>query len=171
MVQVENEYGSYGEDKPYISAIRDIIRQSGFDKVALFQCDWSSNFTKNGLDDLIWTMNFGTGANIDNEFRKLGQLRPNSPKMCSEFWSGWFDKWGGRHETRGSKEMVSGLKEMLDKAEITKDLDTEIATKLEDEKGNILHSFGSEEAAKQYLRMREVGSIEDYIKTHNSSII
>lgn len=115
MVQVENEYGSYGEDKPYISAIRDIIRQSGFDKVALFQCDWSSNFTKNGLDDLIWTMNFGTGANIDNEFRKLGQLRPNSPKMCSEFWSGWFDKWGGRHETRGSKEMVSGLKEMLDK--------------------------------------------------------
>ena len=33
MVQVENEYGSYGEDKPYVSAIRDIIRDSGFDKV------------------------------------------------------------------------------------------------------------------------------------------
>ena len=115
MVQVENEYGSYGEDKPYVSAIRDIIRESGFDKVTLFQCDWSSNFTKNGLDDLVWTMNFGTGANIDNEFKKLGELRPNSPKMCSEFWSGWFDKWGGRHETRGSKEMVAGLKEMLDK--------------------------------------------------------
>lgn len=115
MVQVENEYGSYGEDKPYVSAIRDILRESGFDKVTLFQCDWSSNFTKNGLDDLVWTMNFGTGANIDNEFKKLGEIRPNSPKMCSEFWSGWFDKWGGRHETRGSKEMVAGLKEMLDK--------------------------------------------------------
>lgn len=115
MVQVENEYGSYGEDKPYVSAIRDIIREAGFDKVTLFQCDWSSNFTKNGLDDLVWTMNFGTGANIDNEFKKLNELRPNSPKMCSEFWSGWFDKWGGRHETRGSKEMVGGLKEMLDK--------------------------------------------------------
>lgn len=115
MVQVENEYGSYGEDKPYISAIRDIIRASGFDKVALFQCDWSSNFTKNGLDDLIWTMNFGTGAHIDNEFNLLRQLRPESPLMCSEFWSGWFDKWGGRHETRGSSAMVNGLKEMLDK--------------------------------------------------------
>ncbi len=115
MVQVENEYGSYGEDKPYITEIRDIIRQSGFDKVTLFQCDWSSNFTKNGLDDLVWTMNFGTGANIDNEFRKLGELRPDAPKMCSEFWSGWFDKWGGNHETRGSHAMVSGLKEMLDK--------------------------------------------------------
>ena len=115
MVQVENEYGSYGEDKPYITEIRDIIRQSGFDKVTLFQCDWSSNFTKNGLDDLVWTMNFGTGANIDNEFRRLGELRPDAPKMCSEFWSGWFDKWGGNHETRGSHAMVSGLKEMLDK--------------------------------------------------------
>lgn len=115
MVQVENEYGSYGEDKEYVSAVRDIIRRSGFDKVTLFQCDWSSNFTKNGLDDLVWTMNFGTGANIDNEFRKLGELRPESPKMCSEFWSGWFDKWGGRHETRGSKQMVDGLREMLDK--------------------------------------------------------
>ena len=115
MVQVENEYGSYGEDKPYISAVRDIIRRSGFDKVELFQCDWSSNFTKNGLDDLTWTMNFGTGANIDNEFKKLGQLRPNSPKMCSEFWSGWFDKWGGRHETRGAEAMVDGISQMLDR--------------------------------------------------------
>ena len=115
MVQVENEYGSYGEDKPYVAAIRDIIRDAGFDKVTLFQCDWSSNFTKNGLDDLVWTMNFGTGANIENEFKPLKKLRPDAPLMCSEFWSGWFDKWGGRHETRGSKEMVAGLKEMLDK--------------------------------------------------------
>ena len=125
MVQVENEYGSYGEDKPYISAVRDIIRKTWGSRggagegaglgIPLFQCDWSSNFTKNGLDDLTWTMNFGTGANIDQEFRKLGELRPNSPKMCSEFWSGWFDKWGGRHETRGAEAMVDGISQMLDR--------------------------------------------------------
>ena len=115
MVQVENEYGSYGEDKAYVSAIRDIVKESGFDKVALFQCDWASNFTLNGLDDLVWTMNFGTGANIDQQFKRLGELRPNAPKMCSEFWSGWFDKWGARHETRPSKDMVAGMDEMLSK--------------------------------------------------------
>ena len=116
MVQVENEYGSYGEDKPYMSAMRDIIRKAWqAPDLTLFQCDWSSNFTKNGLDDLTWTMNFGTGANIDNEFKKLGQLRPNSPKMCSEFWSGWFDKWGGRHETRGAEAMVDGISQMLER--------------------------------------------------------
>ena len=146
MVQVENEYGSYGEDKPYVSEIRDCLRevyrptpqplpvregsvQSQGSKLStplpqregpgegllLFQCDWSSNFTKNGLDDLTWTMNFGTGANIDDQFRRLGELRPNAPKMCSEIWSGWFDKWGARHETRPAKDMVAGMDEMLSK--------------------------------------------------------
>ena len=142
MMQVENEYGSYGEDKPYVSEIRDCLRgiysptpnpspvgrgtknasseaspDGGEDGggLLLFQCDWSSNFEKNGLDDLTWTMNFGTGANIDNQFRRLGELRPNAPKMCSEFWSGWFDKWGAQHETRPAKDMVEGMDEMLSK--------------------------------------------------------
>lgn len=115
MVQVENEYGSYGEDKEYISNIRDMLRKNFGDEVTLFQCDWSSNFTLNGLDDLIWTMNFGTGANIDQQFAKLKSLRPDSPLMCSEFWSGWFDKWGANHETRPSKDMIEGIDEMLSK--------------------------------------------------------
>ena len=115
MVQVENEYGSYGEDKPYVAEIRDCLRGIYGPEMTLFQCDWASNFTKNGLDDLTWTMNFGTGANIDQQFRRLGELRPNAPKMCSEFWSGWFDKWGARHETRPAKDMVEGMEEMLSK--------------------------------------------------------
>ena len=181
MVQVENEYGSYGEDKPYITAIRNIIKStfplgsgpktkyqgsgpktksqgsgpktkslgtdpgrpvpsdlvsgpdpsgkedlgrpvpsdlvSGPDPsgVVLFQCDWASNFEKNGLEDLVWTMNFGTGANIDEQFKRLGELRPDAPKMCSEFWSGWFDKWGANHETRPARDMVDGIDEMLSK--------------------------------------------------------
>lgn len=115
MVQVENEYGSYGVNKQYVSLIRDIVKASGFDKVTLFQCDWASNFENNGLDDLLWTMNFGTGSNIDAQFKRLKQLRPETPLMCSEFWSGWFDKWGARHETRPAKAMVEGIDEMLSK--------------------------------------------------------
>nr|WP_244512852.1 beta-galactosidase [Prevotella sp. ne3005] len=115
MVQVENEYGSYGEDKAYIAEIRDCLRHLYGAKQTLFQCDWSSNFELNGLDDLVWTMNFGTGANIDEQFKRLKQLRPDAPLMCSEFWSGWFDKWGANHETRPAKDMVDGIEEMLSK--------------------------------------------------------
>lgn len=115
MVQVENEYGSYGTDKPYVAAIRDMLRQNFGKDVTLFQCDWSSNYLNNGLDDLIWTMNFGTGANIDQQFASLQEHRPDSPLMCSEFWSGWFDKWGAAHETRPANEMIAGIDEMLSK--------------------------------------------------------
>lgn len=114
MVQVENEYGSYDISKSYVAEIRDIVREAGFTEVPLFQCDWSSNFTNNALDDLLWTVNFGTGANISQQFAELVRLRPNTPLMCSEFWSGWFDNWGRNHETRDAKAMVDGLKEMLD---------------------------------------------------------
>lgn len=114
MVQVENEYGAYAEDKGYVSQIRDIIRVN-YPGVTLFQCDWASTFTRNGLPDLLWTMNFGTGANIDQQFAALKKARPETPLMCSEFWSGWFDKWGSNHETRSAAEMIKGIDEMLSK--------------------------------------------------------
>ena len=115
MIQVENEYGSYGTDKPYVSEIRDCLRSIYGAEMTLFQCDWASNFENNGLSDLVWTMNFGTGANIDAQFKRLGELRSDAPKMCSEFWSGWFDKWGARHETRPAADMVAGIDRMLSK--------------------------------------------------------
>ena len=113
MVQVENEYGSYGTDKPYVAAVRDMLRKNFGDEVTMFQCDWSSNFLNNGLDDLIWTINFGTGADIDAQFAPLKEARPDSPLMCSEFWSGWFDKWGAGHETRPADDMIKGIDDML----------------------------------------------------------
>jgi len=115
MVQVENEYGAFGVDKPYIAEIRDIVKNAGFTDVPLFQCDWNSNFENNALEDLTLTINFGTGANIDDQFRRLQELRPNTPLMCSEFWSGWFDHWGAKHETRSAEALVNGMKEMLDR--------------------------------------------------------
>ncbi len=114
MVQVENEFGAYGTDKPYVSAIRDQVKAAGFTDVPLFQCDWSSTFERNGLDDLLWTINFGTGANIEQQFKNLKSARPDSPLMCSEYWSGWFDHWGRKHETRPAENMVRGIKEMVD---------------------------------------------------------
>ena len=63
----------------------------------------------------FWTVNFGTGADIDKQFAKLKEVRPDAPLMCSEFWSGWFDHWGRKHETRDGQIMVDGLKEMMDK--------------------------------------------------------
>lgn len=114
MVQVENEFGSYGKDVPYISAMRDTLRAAGWNNTQLFQCDWSSNFENNALPDLLWTMNFGTNAKVLDQFKRLRQLRPDAPMMCSEYWSGWFDGWGTAHQTRPSDAMAKGIGTMLD---------------------------------------------------------
>ena len=114
LMQVENEFGSYGTDKPYLSALRDSLRSIGWDRIQMFQCDWSSNFENNALPDLLWTLNFGTNADVLKQFRRLKELRPDMPLMCSEYWSGWFDGWGQPHQQRSWEPMVKGIATMLE---------------------------------------------------------
>lgn len=115
MVQVENEYAVFGSDGEYMAQIRDAVRESGFDKVDLFRCDWSSTFHKYELDGVATTLNFGAGSNVDDQFKKFKELYPNSPLMCSEYWTGWFDYWGRPHETRSISSFIGSLKDMLDR--------------------------------------------------------
>ncbi|MBN2167119.1 MAG: beta-galactosidase [Marinilabiliaceae bacterium] len=115
MVQVENEYAVFGKDGEYMAQIRDAVRESGFDKVDLFRCDWSSTFNKYKLDGVATTLNFGAGSNVDDQFKKFKEIYPNSPLMCSEYWTGWFDYWGRPHETRSISSFIGSLKDMLDR--------------------------------------------------------
>ena len=93
MLQVENEYGSYGDDKEYLRAIVDIYRDCGVD-CQLFTSDGATSFMLNGgtLPDFPCVANFGSKP-ADN-FAALEKFRPGQPTMCGEFWCGWFDHWG-----------------------------------------------------------------------------
>ncbi len=115
MVQVENEYGTWGDDQTYMETMRDNIRQAGFDKAQLLRCDWSSNFFRYKLDGAVNALNFGAGSNIDDQFRKFKQMNPTSPLMCGEYWTGWFDQWGRPHETRDVNSFIGSLKDMMDR--------------------------------------------------------
>ncbi len=115
MVQVENEYGTWGDDQTYMEMMRDNIRKAGFDKVQLLRCDWSSNFHRYKLEGAVNALNFGAGSNIDDQFRKFKEVNPTSPLMCGEYWTGWFDQWGRPHETRGVNSFIGSLKDMMDR--------------------------------------------------------
>lgn len=115
MVQVENEYGTWGSDSKYMETMRDNIREAGFNKVQLLRCDWSSNFFNYNLDGVANALNFGAGSNIDDQFRKFKELKPNSPLMCGEYWTGWFDQWGRPHETRDVNSFIGSLKDMMNR--------------------------------------------------------
>ena len=114
MVQVENEYAAFGSDSAYMKTMRDNVRKA-FDKVQLFRCDWGSNFNNYKLDDVAVSLNFGAGADIDKEFKVFQEVNPTAPLMCSEYWTGWYDRWGKPHETRSVESFIGSLKDMMDR--------------------------------------------------------
>jgi beta-galactosidase len=102
-VQVENEYGSFGDDHAYMEAVRSALLDAGMTGV-LYTADGPSVIPKGGLPELPAVINFGTG-DAKSSFAELEKLRPDGPRMSGEYWAGWFDHWGERHQvTDGAKQ-------------------------------------------------------------------
>jgi beta-galactosidase len=103
-VQVENEYGSIGDDHAYMQALKDALQQSGIAPDVFYTADGPAELPMGSLADLPAAINFGTG-DTEASFATLETLRPQGPRMSGEYWTGWFDRWGGKHhETDGARE-------------------------------------------------------------------
>jgi beta-galactosidase len=111
-VQVENEYGSFGSDHAYMEQIHQLILSSGFNRAMLYTADGADELPNGSLPNLPAVINFGTGS-AKGEFAKLDKLRPNAPRMNGEYWDGWFDHWGGKHNTSDAAKEAAELEWML----------------------------------------------------------
>ena len=117
-IQVENEYGQFGrpgneDDKQYNRSIHQQLVEAGFDTMFI-RCDWANARTIETahIDGVYTTMNFGGGA--QRSFRFMDQQYPGMPKMAGEFWVGWFDHWGDKHNTRRLAPFIREIEWMLD---------------------------------------------------------
>ncbi|CAF0819770.1 unnamed protein product [Rotaria sordida] len=113
--QIENEYGSYGNDKDYLEAIRSMYIEYGLNEL-FFTSDGRNDFSKGSLDDVWATVN--CQRQIKKNVEKLLEFRPNQHIMITEYWTGWFDYWGGKHQTGQQnaytpKEFEKDLEEIL----------------------------------------------------------
>lgn len=112
MVQVENEYGSYGNDKAYLGQVRDQLLAAGFE-VPLFHCDGPSQMRNDARPDIFSVVNFGN--NPQGAFDALRKHRATGPLMCGEFYPGWFDSWGRPHHRGPTDRIVADLAWMLER--------------------------------------------------------
>ncbi len=118
MVQVENEYGSYGEEKAYLRKIKKCLEDGGID-VPLFTSDgpWQATLRAGSLidDDVFTTGNFGSKAkeNFADMARFFETHRKKWPLMCMEFWDGWFNRWNEPIIKRDPEELAEAVKEAL----------------------------------------------------------
>ncbi|MGH9437382.1 MAG: beta-galactosidase, partial [Terriglobia bacterium] len=113
MAQVENEYGSFGDSKTYLNAIRDMIRAAGFD-VTLYTSDGpnAKMLAAGTLPGVLSAIYFG-GSDAVKTFANFAKFRQHVPHMCGEYWIGWFDHWGEVHHVTSPQESAKGLDWML----------------------------------------------------------
>ncbi|MBE5892686.1 MAG: beta-galactosidase [Lachnospiraceae bacterium] len=113
MVQIENEYGSYGDDKDYLNAVVDIYRECNVD-CQLFTSDGTRDWMLGGgtLSEYLCVANFGSRPK--ENFAALKKFRDNQPCMCGEYWCGWFDHWYEEHHVREAEEIAGLFRDMLD---------------------------------------------------------
>jgi beta-galactosidase len=116
-LQVENEYGSYGNDKVYLHYLVEGMRKRGIDSF-LFTSDGPRDGCLQGgsLPEVFKTVNFAFNAR--EALANLRQYQPDGPLMVTEFWSGWYDHWGDPHHisadgSNSIQRSVEALDELL----------------------------------------------------------
>jgi beta-galactosidase len=114
MVQVENEYGFYGQDSEYMGELRQALKDSGF-TVPLFACNPPYHLKDGYRADLFPVVNFGSDP--AGGFKALRQILPQGPLMCGEFYPGWFDTWGAPHHRGDTPRYLADLRYMLEHGE------------------------------------------------------
>ena len=112
-MQVENEYGSYGDDQTYLRWVRTALTERGF-RGLLFTSDGPTHsmLDAGSIPGVLSAVNFGSGAAAAADIAR--GRRPDDPFLCGEFWNGWFDHWGENHHVRSADGAADTVREILD---------------------------------------------------------
>jgi beta-galactosidase len=113
-IQVENEYGSFGDDHAYMEAVKLALLNSGLAaaETLLYTADGAEQVPKGSLPELPAVINFGSG-DAKQAFAAFKKLRPDGPFMSGEYWAGWFDHWGEHHHTTDAAANAAEYEWML----------------------------------------------------------
>ena len=112
-MQIENEYGSFGNDKNYLSYLRGLMRSNGID-VLLFTSDGDNRYylSGGGLEGELMVTNFNSMP--ADSVKDLRELQPDKPLMCGEYWCGWFEAWGGKHPKGSAEKLGEAIRQLFD---------------------------------------------------------
>ena len=112
-MQVENEYGSFGNNQEYLRWTEEALRRRHVSTL-LFTSDGAEDAMLQGgtLPHLLKTVNFGSRAG--EAFAKLREYQKEGPLMCMEFWNSWFSHWGEPRNPRTPADSAQALREILE---------------------------------------------------------
>ncbi len=111
MVQIENEYGSYGDDKRYLKINENMMREAGFD-VPFYTLDGIDRVKEGSVTGALPAVDGSIDINrIKETIMKYHQ--GHGPFFIGEWYPGWFDDWGKPFNTVSTKTCVEQLSTIL----------------------------------------------------------
>lgn len=110
MVQVENEYGSYGNDKVYLNTLRKLWVTNGIN-VPFYTADGATAYMLDAghIAGAAIGLDSGTG---DDDYKAATAADPTVPAFSSETYPGWLTHWGEQWatvDTPGIKQDITYL--------------------------------------------------------------
>lgn len=119
MIQIENEYGSYGDDKAYMHHLVKLARRHLGDDIILYTTDGGTRETlQKGTipgDGIYSAVDFSTGEQpwpifrLQKEFNAPGK----SPPLSAEFYTGWLTHWGEKIAKTDADSTAAELEKIL----------------------------------------------------------
>jgi beta-galactosidase len=112
MLQVENEYGSYGNDKNYMLQLKQLWEHNGINVPF---------YTSDGPDAALLEAGTVPGAaigmdsgNSDADFELAHRIAPNMPSFSGETYPGWLTHWTEQWQHPGTDGIVKQVKYLMD---------------------------------------------------------
>lgn len=112
MVQVENEYGSYGNDRTYLHALEKLWRDAGID-VPFYTADGPTSYMLEAGSLPGAAVGLDSGGSEDN-WTLAKKINPGVPVFSSETYPGWLTHWGENWARVGAEDAANEVSWLTD---------------------------------------------------------
>ncbi len=112
MIQIENEYGSYGNDRNYLARLKEVWTGNGVD-IPTFTGDGPTPYMLEAGSLPGSAVGLDPGSSME-EFELAAKMNPGVPVFSSETYPGWLTHWGEEWSKPDTARLLKDVKFLMD---------------------------------------------------------
>lgn len=112
MLQIENEYGSFGNDRNYLLRLKEVWSANGID-IPTFTGDGPATYMLEAGSLKGSAVGLDSGSS-PADFELAAKMNPGVPVFSSETYPGWLTHWGEEWARPDTAELLKEVKFLMD---------------------------------------------------------